>query len=107
VTTVALGTIVLLQVVNVFLCRSPTRSVWSTGLLGNPLILAGAGVEIAALALIAYTPLGNAIFGTAPIALAHWAAIVPFAVALLVLEEGRKWWVRRIGRKKLHAGGAS
>ncbi|WP_031404546.1 cation-transporting P-type ATPase [Thiomonas sp. FB-Cd] len=107
VTTVALGAIVLLQVVNVFLCRSPTRSVWGTGLLGNRLILAGVGVEVGALALIAYTPLGNAIFGTAPIAPVHWAAIGPFAVALLVLEEGRKWWVRRIWRQNLHAAEAS
>ncbi|MBW4048608.1 MAG: hypothetical protein HIU89_11945 [Proteobacteria bacterium] len=51
--------------------------------------------------------MGNAIFGTAPIALVHWAAIGPFAIALLVLEEGRKWWVRRIWRRNVHAAGAS
>ena len=107
VTTVALGTIVVLQVVNVFLCRSPTRSVLSTGLLGNPLILAGVGVEVGALALIAYTPLGNAIFGTAPIALVHWAAIAPFAVGLLLLEEGRKWWFRRSAGATLRSAVAS
>ena len=40
-TTLYLGAIVLLQMVNVFLCRSPTRSIRATGLLGNPLIAWG------------------------------------------------------------------
>jgi hypothetical protein len=38
----------------------------------NPLIWGGVVVEIALVALIGYTPLGNSIFGTAPIDTGQW-----------------------------------
>ena len=44
--------------------------------------------------LIAYTPSGNALFGTAPIPLSVWLFIIPFALGMLALEELRKWFVR-------------
>ena len=84
-----------MQIVNVFLCRSTTRSVFSTGLLGNPLIGWGVMLEIALILPIAYTPVGNLLFGTAPIAGQVWLFIVPFAVSLFILEELRKWLARR------------
>jgi magnesium-transporting ATPase (P-type) len=40
-TTACLAAIVLLQIVNVFLCRSAVRSAFTTGLGGNSLILWG------------------------------------------------------------------
>ncbi len=79
---------------NVFLCRSATRSIFSTGILGNPLIWGGVIVEIALVALIGYTPLGNFIFGTAPIGVRPWLFILPFAAVMLVAEEVRKRIVR-------------
>ena len=42
-TTACLAAVVVMQIVNVFLCRSTTRSAWSVGLLGNRLILWGVG----------------------------------------------------------------
>jgi sodium/potassium-transporting ATPase subunit alpha len=84
-----------MQIVNVFLCRSATRSAWSVGLLGNRLILWGVGLEVALILAICYTAWGNVIFGTAPIGGRVWLFMMPFAVGLLVLEELRKWLVRR------------
>lgn len=49
--------------------------------------------------LIAYTPWGNALFGTAPIAPAVWLFIIPFAVAMLAFEELRKWFVRSLEKR--------
>jgi sodium/potassium-transporting ATPase subunit alpha len=40
-TTACLSAIIVMQIVNVFLCRSSTRSVFSNGLLGNPLLVCG------------------------------------------------------------------
>ncbi|HEV7401439.1 MAG TPA: cation-transporting P-type ATPase [Chthoniobacteraceae bacterium] len=94
-TTACLSAIVVMQVANVFLCRSERRSAFAFGLLSNKLILAGIVVEIALIAFIDYTPWGNALFGTAPIPPAAWLFIVPFALGLLALEELRKWFVRR------------
>jgi hypothetical protein len=65
------------------------------GVFGNKLILAGIAAEIAIILLIVYTPLGNAIFGTAPLEPAVWLFILPFAMAMITLEELRKW-IRRL-----------
>jgi magnesium-transporting ATPase (P-type) len=94
-TTACLSAIIVMQVVNVFLCRSATRSVFSTGLRGNALIVLGVASEIAILIMINYTALGNALLGTAPLAGQVWGLILIFAAAMLMLEEARKWLVRR------------
>lgn len=83
-----------MQITNVFLCRSDIRSVVSTGLFSNRLIVWGVILEIALILLIDYTPWGNVILGTAPIAGKVWLFVLPFAAGLLILEEFRKWGVR-------------
>jgi len=93
-TTACLSAIIVMQIVNVFLCRSPDRSLWSTGFRGNPLILWGAVLEIGLVMLIDYTAFGNLTFGTAPIGREVWLFMLPFGVAMLVLEELRKRRVR-------------
>ena len=95
-TTACLSAIIVMQIVNVFLCRSTTRSVFSVGLLGNALIGWGVVLEITLIVLIAYTSWGNLIFATAPIPAKVWLFIVPFGVFLLTAEELRKWLVRRM-----------
>jgi calcium-translocating P-type ATPase len=96
-TTACLGAIIVMQIANVFLCRSESRSAFETGLRGNPLILWGVVLEVGLIALIAYTPWGNALIGTAPIGGEVWLFVLPFAIGLLALEEVRKWIVRRTG----------
>jgi sodium/potassium-transporting ATPase subunit alpha len=61
----------------------------------NQLLLIGIAVEIGSIVLIDYTPVGNVIFGTAPIPAAAWLLMIPCAAAMLFLEEIRKWLVRR------------
>jgi calcium-translocating P-type ATPase len=104
-TTACLAAIVVMQVVNVFLCRHPRASAFEAGLRGNPLLLWGIGTEIALILAIAYTPWGNAVFGTAPIGAQVWLFILPFAAVMLALEEGRKALARR--RVAAWEGGAA
>ena len=94
-TTACLSAIVVMQIVNVFNCRSASRSAFSVGFLGNPLIIWGVVLEIALILLIGYTPWGQVLFETAPIAGQAWLFMVPFAVGLFALEELRKLLVRR------------
>lgn len=94
-TTACLSAIIVMQVVNVFACRDDRASALSFGLFSNPLILTGIAAEITLILLIDYTPLGNLLFGTAPIALDVWLFVIPFAFGMLALEEGRKWIARR------------
>jgi magnesium-transporting ATPase (P-type) len=94
-TTACLSAIVVMQVANVFLCRSERRSLFFRGMFGNKLILAGVATEILLILLIAYTPWGNALFGTAPLPLSVWIFILPFALGMTTLEELRKWILRK------------
>jgi magnesium-transporting ATPase (P-type) len=98
-TTACFTAIIVMQVINVFLCRSATRSISATGLFGNPLILWGVGMEILLAIVIDYTHLGNVMLRTAPISGSVWLFILPLGVALLVLEEARKWLARRTVRR--------
>jgi calcium-translocating P-type ATPase len=94
-TTAALSAIIVMQIVNVFLCRSSVRSLRSTGLFGNRWIVWGVALEVALLLLIVYTPWGNAVFGTAAPPASVWLCIVPFGLAMILLEEARKCYARR------------
>ncbi len=94
-TTACLSAIIVMQVVNVFLCRSDRDSVLSRGFFNNKLILWGIAAEIALILLIDYTSWGNQVFGTAPISIDVWLFVVPFALGMLVLEELRKWAARK------------
>ncbi|MEW5890534.1 MAG: HAD-IC family P-type ATPase [Pseudomonadota bacterium] len=94
-TTACLAGIVAAQVVNVFLCRHPRRSLFAVGLGGNRLLWAGVTVELALLGWIVYTPSGNWLFGTAPLRFDAWLYMLPGALLLLLAEEGRKALARR------------
>jgi sodium/potassium-transporting ATPase subunit alpha len=95
-TTACLTAIVVMQMVNVYLCRSDRQSVLARPWLDNRLIVAGLGVELGLVLLIDYTAVGNALFGAAPITASVWLLVAPCALAMLALEEGRKAIVRRL-----------
>jgi len=95
-TTACLGAIIVMQVVNAFVCRHPAHSAFAFPLAGNRLLLTGVGIEIALVLAIVYTPWGNALVGTVPIGLEVWMMMLPFAAGMLALEELRKLVVRRV-----------
>jgi calcium-translocating P-type ATPase len=93
-TSACLATIVVMQMVNVFLCRHPLKSSLSFGLFSNPYILVGLAAELALILFIIYTPVGNWLFGTAPIGAKVWLLALAGAALMWVLEEARKAWRR-------------
>lgn len=94
-TAACMSAIIVMQSVNVFLCRSAVQSVFTRGILNNRLILCGVGLEIVSLLLINYTPWGNLLLETAPVPAALWLLLIPCAFGMVALEELRKWVVRR------------
>jgi calcium-translocating P-type ATPase len=94
-TTACLSAIIIMQVANVFICRSDRESAFSFGLFSNPFILWGIAAEIGLILLIDYTPWGNLIFKTASIPAGVWLFVIPFAIGMLVLDEVRKGFARR------------
>jgi calcium-translocating P-type ATPase len=94
-TTACLSGIIVMQIANVFLCRSATRSIFFTGLGGNRLILWGVVLEVVLILLIDYAHWGHILLGTAPISAKVWEFLLPFAAGMVLMEELRKWIVRR------------
>jgi sodium/potassium-transporting ATPase subunit alpha len=94
-TTACLSGIIVMQIFNVFLCRSPWRSIASTRLFDNKLIIAGVLLEALLAAVFNYTWLGNFLLDTAPIGKTIWLRLIASGVAMLVLEESRKAITRR------------
>jgi sodium/potassium-transporting ATPase subunit alpha len=97
-TTVTLAGIVLAQVANVFACRSDRLSARRLGWFTNPLILWGIVTELSILALITYTPMGNAIFGTSPLPAWIFGPLALGALVLLFAEESRKFIANRFNK---------
>jgi len=95
-TSACLATIVVMQMMNVFLCRHPLKSSLSFGLFSNPYILMGLAAELALILFIIYTPVGNWLFGTAPVGVEVWLLALAGAALMWVLEEARKAWQRRV-----------
>jgi len=93
-TTACLLGIVLAQVANVFVCRHPQLPAWHFPLFGNRLLLAGVVAEILLMLAIVYTPPGNALFGTAPLAGNIWLLGGLLALGLAAAEEARKSFKR-------------
>ncbi len=97
-TTACLSAIIVMQVANLFLCRSERESGFGRRPFANRLILLGLAAEIALILAIDYTSPGNRLFGTAPIPIEVWLFVVPFAAVMLALEELRKRLARRAGK---------
>ncbi len=94
-TTACLAAIVMAQVVNLFVCRHPQTPAFLLRLKDNSLLSLGIGVEVVLILLVVYTPWGNALFGTYPLELSVWGLMIVLAIGIGLLEEGRKWIVRR------------
>lgn len=72
--------------------------------LQNRLLLWGIAVELSMIPAIVYTPLGNLLFGAAPLPPAVWALAACFAVTMFVMEEMRKRFVRKRASRAVPAG---
>ncbi|MBH0197099.1 MAG: cation-transporting P-type ATPase, partial [Nitrospira sp.] len=101
-TTVTFAGIVLAQVANVLACRSDRLSAFKLDWRTNPLMVWGIAIELTILALIAYTPTGNELFGTSPLPLWIFGALVLGSLTLLLVEEGRKLLVTRFRHRRSH-----
>ncbi|SEM01623.1 sodium/potassium-transporting ATPase subunit alpha [Syntrophus gentianae] len=89
-TTACLTAIIIVQIGNVFACRSANESVLSLGFFSNRFIFIGIAFELCLQLFIVYSPFGNRIFATHPLPPATWFILLPFALLLFFGEETRK-----------------
>ena len=92
------ASIIICQISDVIICRTRTQSLLKVGVFSNKLVLVGIASELFLLALIAYVPMFNTFFGTAPLSFEQLMLPVPFAVAILLGDELRRVFVRRENR---------
>jgi magnesium-transporting ATPase (P-type) len=89
-TTMVFAGIVVMQIANVFQCRSEERSPFELGLFSNRLILWGILFELLFTAALVYIPQLQSIFSTTALTLADWGILFGFMLVIFFLEEARK-----------------
>lgn len=93
--TVAVNVFVVVETFYLFNCRSLTRSFVAVGLFSNPWVWVGGGLMLGLQLLMTYLPAMNRVFGTAPIGLGEWAAIIACGLAASLVVGMEKRWRRR------------
>jgi magnesium-transporting ATPase (P-type) len=94
-TAMTLAAIVATQVGNLLAQRTERSSILKIGLFGNRLVWLGIVTELILIVLIVYAPPLQYIFGTAEFPLYSWLFLVAMMPALLLIDEARKWLLRR------------
>ncbi|MDR3601337.1 MAG: cation-transporting P-type ATPase [Desulfosporosinus sp.] len=87
--------IVIMQVANVFACRTEVASIFSIGLLTNKLLNVSVIFELVLTAALIYIPFLQKIFETYPVPIAYWLFYIAFIPIIIGAEEVRKWIIRK------------
>jgi sodium/potassium-transporting ATPase subunit alpha len=93
--TAFFASIIICQIADVIICRTRRQSLFTVGFFSNKLVLLGIASELLLLGMISYIPAFNTFFGTAPLEVWHFMLSVPFALAILVGDEIRRYYVRQ------------
>ncbi|MEN6384887.1 MAG: HAD-IC family P-type ATPase [Phycisphaerales bacterium] len=94
ITMVFLG-IIVMQIANVFACRSDKHSVFKLKFFSNKLIFWGIAFEILFAGLLVYVPFLQNIFQTTAIGWTDWFILFIFPFILFLAEELRKKYVNK------------
>lgn len=94
--TIALVTLIMLEIASAFNFRSFRYGVLTRSLFVNPYLLWASLISFAATLAILYTPLRNT-FETTPLALAEWVVAVMAAVFILVVYDLLKFYSTKTG----------
>lgn len=93
--TAFFASIIICQISDVLICRTRRQSIFSVGVFSNKLVYVGIATELSLLFLISYVPILHDFFGTSRLYWWHYLLPVPYAVAIIVCDELRRFFVRR------------
>lgn len=88
--TLAINTVVLVEVAYLFSCRSLRFPVWRIGWFSNPWVWYGALAMLAAQLVFTYVPFMNEVFHTAPLDAIWWAYLMGAGAVVFLSVELRK-----------------
>ncbi|CAH1852469.1 cation-translocating P-type ATPase [Convivina intestini] len=94
-TTITLAAIVFCQVAAAINARTKYTSVFKIGIFSNRHIITGILFEIVLISLIIYLPFLQSVFNTHALGLQEWLFLLAIPIPLILLEELRKWIVRK------------
>ena len=101
-TAMALGAVVTTQIGNLLTQRTETTSFFKSPLFNNKLIWIGIASELLAVAAFVYLPAFQEFIGTNSFPLTNWGFLFAWTPSLLLIDELRKWFVRkRLARKPI------
>ena len=99
-TAMALGAVVTTQIGNLLTQRTETASVFKSPFFNNKLIWVGIASELLAVAAFVYLPVFQKFIGTNSFPLINWVFLFAWTPSLLLMDELRKWTVRKRMQKK-------
>lgn len=102
-TTMTLAAIVFCQIAAAINCRTATTSVFKIGIFSNRRIWAGIIFEIVLIAFLVYTPGVQSVFNTGALRPRDWLLLFGIPIPIFLVEEGRKWLIRRKRRARSQA----
>ncbi len=97
-TTMTFAGIVVAQVGNVLSSRTSKASIFRTSLKTNKWIWIGIAAQLSIISILIYVPLMQDLFGTTAIGVVDWAFLALLACLVIVAEEIRKWFSRRLSK---------
>ena len=89
--TVAVNTVVMVEITYLLNCRSLTLSMFRVGVFSNRWVIVGITSMVALQLLFTYVPFMNELLQSAPISAGAWARIVGVGLAGYLLVELEKW----------------
>ena len=101
--TIALTTLAVFQWFNAWNCRSARASIFQQDFFSNKFLLGATALVIVLQILAVYHPLLQGILHTVPLSLSEWLMILPVAASVVVVEEIRKFFARKIARPRIDA----
>lgn len=93
--TMTLITMAMYQWFNAWNCRSEIKSVFQLGLFANHWLMAATALVATLQILVVNVPVLQTLFHTVPLSMHECYIVLAFTSPLFVIEELRKWWVRR------------
>jgi sodium/potassium-transporting ATPase subunit alpha len=95
--TAFLASIVIMQIGCGLACKTRINSLFNHGMY-NFVLNYGILQEILLIAFLVYAPFLNYAFGTTGLDAVDWSIALPFALAVVIYDENRKFWFRRLGK---------
>jgi magnesium-transporting ATPase (P-type) len=97
-TTMTFAGIVIAQIGNVLACRTNKISIFKTSLKSNKWICIGIASQLTIISAIIYIPFMQNLFNTTAIGLMDWAFLAVLALTVVLAEEIRKWFARKLAK---------